>query len=215
MTFCWYFRCWHRTDTRLIISSVALFKSKQQAFTWFTKKNQWVWTDYLEPLCFKSISYVDEQGLRCVPRGRAMRDQICLWCAEAYLCLSHKCRMLCSFPSVSILWPLRLLDAMASWTSSCHLSSLLSGYTLLSTRAMVQDTLNVPKGLVYPLIPNYVSSLRHLHLKKGQHPQLADILFLDLLHPTQHVLLFLSKPYSNPFTSQHLCPAPNPYLCHH
>lgn len=37
------FRCCHRTDVGLIIYSVALFKSKQQPFAWFTKKNQWVW----------------------------------------------------------------------------------------------------------------------------------------------------------------------------
>lgn len=82
--------------------------------------------------------------------------------------------------------------------STIHLSSLLSGYTLLSTRAMVQDTLNVPKGLVYPLIPNYASSLRHLHLNKGQHPQLVDILFLDLLHDSY---------FCQSHTSIHLLPS--------
>lgn len=158
MTFCWYFRCCHRTDTRLIISSVTLFKSKQQSLTWFTKRNQWVWTDYSEPVCFKSIFvYVDGQEIWCVPRGRAVRDQRCLWCAEATSVSLTSAGCFCPF----LLSP--YFDPSASWmpwppglplVSPIDLSSLLSGYTLLRTRAMVQDTSNVPKGLVYPLIPN-------------------------------------------------------------
>lgn len=147
-----------------------------------------------------------------------MRDQRCLWSAEATSVSLTSAGCFCPF----LLSP--YFDSSAFWmpwppglplVSPIDLSGLLSGYTLLSTRAMVQGTSNVPKGLVYPLIPNYASSLRHLHLNKGQYHQPVDLLFLDLLHPTQHVLLFISKPYSNPSTSQHLCPAPNPYLHHH
>lgn len=120
MTFYWYFRCCHRTDTRLIISSVALFKSKQPPFTWFAEKNQRVWADYSEPLCFKSIFFLCRwaRNTMCAQRQGYERLEMPLVC-RSHLCLSHKCRMLLSFPSASILWPFSLLDAMASWTSSC------------------------------------------------------------------------------------------------
>lgn len=54
----------------------------------------------------------------CAQRQGYERLEMPLVC-RSHLCLSHKCRMLLSFPSASILWPFSLLDAMASWTSSC------------------------------------------------------------------------------------------------